>query len=89
MTACSPRTGRPGYALIAPVVIVLLLITAYPLFYNVWNSFHNVDYLNPATFGTWAGVSNYTRFCLPTTSYRSRARSHGRLHRWYPSRWKR
>lgn len=52
---------RFGYALIAPVVIVLLLITAYPLFYNVWNSFHNVDYLNPVTFGTWAGASNYTK----------------------------
>ena len=52
---------RFGYALIAPVVIVLLLITAYPLFYNVWNSFHNVDYLNPVTFGTWAGFSNYAR----------------------------
>ena len=32
---------RFGYALIAPAVIVLLAITAYPLVYNVWNSFHH------------------------------------------------
>jgi multiple sugar transport system permease protein len=50
---------RLGYALVAPVVIVLLVITAYPLFYNLWNSFHNVDYLNIANFGSFAGGSNY------------------------------
>jgi ABC-type sugar transport system permease subunit len=48
-----------GYALIAPAVIVLLAITAFPLAYNIWNSFHNVDYLNPATLGSYAGVANY------------------------------
>jgi len=52
---------RLGYMLVAPVVIVLLAITAYPLFYNVWNSFHNVDYENAATFGSWAGLANYAR----------------------------
>jgi len=52
---------RFGYALVAPVVIVLLVITAFPLFYNVWNSVHNVDYLNPATFGSWAGLANYAK----------------------------
>ncbi len=49
---------RFGYALVAPAVIVLLAITAYPLLYNVWNSFHNVNYLNPPV-GSFAGVSNY------------------------------
>jgi ABC-type sugar transport system permease subunit len=52
---------RLGYLLVAPVVIVLLVITGYPLFYNLWNSVHNVDYLNPANFGTWAGASNYAK----------------------------
>ena len=46
--ACSRQDRRFGYALIAPVVIVLLAITAYPLVYNVWNSFHHVDYLIPS-----------------------------------------
>jgi multiple sugar transport system permease protein len=48
-----------GYALAAPVVVVLLAITAYPLVYNVWNSFHNADYLDPVTFGSFAGIANY------------------------------
>ena len=51
---------RLGYALVAPVVIVLLAITAYPLFYNIWNSFHYADYLNAATFSSFAGFSNYS-----------------------------
>lgn len=52
---------RLGYGLVAPVIVVLLAITAYPLFYNIWDSFHNVNYLNIANFGTFAGVSNYTK----------------------------
>jgi ABC-type sugar transport system permease subunit len=50
---------RLGYALVAPVVIVLLAITAYPLFYNVWNSFHYADFFNPVTYATFAGLRNY------------------------------
>jgi ABC-type sugar transport system permease subunit len=46
--------------LIAPVVIVLLAVTAYPLVYNLWNSFHHVDYLIPPV-GGFAGVSNYAK----------------------------
>jgi multiple sugar transport system permease protein len=46
--------------MVAPAVIVLLAITAFPLVYNVWNSFHHVDYLFPATFGSFAGVHNYS-----------------------------
>jgi len=39
---------------------VLLAITAYPLFYNLWNSFHHVDYLAPP-LGGFAGISNYSK----------------------------
>jgi multiple sugar transport system permease protein len=53
------RDRRFGYGLVAPAVIVLLAITAFPLVYNVWNSFHHVDYLFPAQFGTFAGIANY------------------------------
>jgi ABC-type sugar transport system permease subunit len=53
------RDRRFGYALVAPAVIVLLLITGYPLLYNIWNSFHDVIYTNPATLGHFAGASNY------------------------------
>ena len=51
---------RFGYALVAPAVIVLLAITAFPLVYNLWNSFHNADYLFPTTFSDFSGVRNYT-----------------------------
>jgi multiple sugar transport system permease protein len=53
------RDRRFGYGLVAPAVIVLLAITAFPLAYNIWNSFHHVDYLFPAALGTFAGVHNY------------------------------
>jgi ABC-type sugar transport system permease subunit len=51
---------RLGYALVAPLVVLLLAVTAYPLIYNVWNSFHhvNLSIVGPRTF---AGVSNYTK----------------------------
>lgn len=54
------RDRRFGYTLVAPLLIVLLLITAYPLGYNIWNSLHHVDYLLPP-LGGWAGLSNYAR----------------------------
>jgi multiple sugar transport system permease protein len=52
---------RLGYLLVAPVVILLLLITAYPLVYNLWNSFHfdNLSYAGlPHNF---VGLSNYKK----------------------------
>jgi ABC-type sugar transport system permease subunit len=51
---------RFGYMLVAPAVIVLLAITAYPLIYNLWNSFHN-DIVTTGLPPTWAGVANYER----------------------------
>jgi ABC-type sugar transport system permease subunit len=50
---------RFGYALIAPVLIVLLAITAYPLIYNGWNSFHHDSLLTPFLRG-FSGVTNYS-----------------------------
>jgi multiple sugar transport system permease protein len=52
---------RLGYLLVTPVVAVLLAITAYPLVANIWNSFHHVDYLNRAQFGSFAGITNYKK----------------------------
>jgi ABC-type sugar transport system permease subunit len=51
---------RLGYLLVAPVVILLLAITAYPLVYNIWNSFHfdNLSYGGlPHRFVGWANFS--------------------------------
>src|ERR1700730_7316770 len=47
---------RLGYLLVAPVLILLLAITAYPLIYNVGNAFHfdNLSYGNlPHNFVGW------------------------------------
>jgi ABC-type sugar transport system permease subunit len=51
---------RLGLWMVAPAVIVLLAITIYPLIYNVWNSFHHVNYLFPP-LGGFAGFSNYAK----------------------------
>src|SRR5690348_13256897 len=51
---------RLGYMLVAPVVILLLAITAYPLIYNIWNSFHfdNLSFGGlPHNFVGWSNFS--------------------------------
>ena len=67
------RTGRPapvghakergdrrlGYLMVSPALILLLVVTAYPLVYNLWNSFHydNLTYaISPHNFN---GVHDY------------------------------
>ena len=55
----SKSDRRLGYMLVAPVVLLLLLVTAYPLIYNLWNSFHTVNLgiaNNPEPF---VGLKNY------------------------------
>jgi len=51
---------RLGYLLVAPVILLLLAITAYPLVYNLWNSFH----FDNLSFGSlphkYVGGANYT-----------------------------
>jgi trehalose/maltose transport system permease protein len=54
------RDRRFGYMLVAPAVIVLLAITAYPLIYNIWNSFQH-DVINSGLPPTFAGGANYSR----------------------------
>lgn len=51
---------RLGNALVAPVLLVLLAITAYPLVNNLWNSFHQVILTKPGET-PWVGIDNYTR----------------------------
>jgi ABC-type sugar transport system permease subunit len=51
---------RLGYLLVAPVVVLLLAVTGFPIIYNLWNSFHfdNLGYANaPHKF---VGGANYT-----------------------------
>lgn len=74
MTA-KPRRGtllgqdrRLGYGLIAPAIVLLLAITAYPLVYNIWNSFHYAVPDIPFINGKAAGLANFRRmFALGST----------------------
>lgn len=52
---------RLGYALVAPVVILLLAVTAYPLAYNLWNSFHSVNLSIARGNHAFVGVKNYAK----------------------------
>lgn len=52
---------RLGYALVAPVVVLLLAVTAYPLVYNLWNSFHDVNLSEAGTARPFVGFDNYSR----------------------------
>ena len=52
---------RLGYALVAPAVIVLLAITAYPIVANVWNSFHFDNLSFGALPHRFVGLGNYTK----------------------------
>ncbi|HEU0250816.1 MAG TPA: sugar ABC transporter permease [Solirubrobacteraceae bacterium] len=52
---------RLGYVLVAPVVLLLLAVTAYPLAYNLWNSFHSVNLSEAGSAHSFVGVDNYTK----------------------------
>ena len=52
---------RLGYLLVAPVLILLLLVTAYPLIYNLWNSFHFVNLSFGGLPHKFVGGQDYTK----------------------------
>ncbi|HEY7261804.1 MAG TPA: sugar ABC transporter permease [Trebonia sp.] len=51
---------RLGYALVTPVIVLLLLITAYPLIYNIWTSFHFYNLSFGGLPHNFVGWKNYT-----------------------------
>jgi multiple sugar transport system permease protein len=50
------RDWQLGFALVAPVVLVIVGLVAYPLGYSIWLSFQDVKVGSP---GTWIGFGNY------------------------------
>lgn len=46
--------------LVAPVIVLLLAITAYPLVYNLWNSFHFVNLSYGGLPHRYVGGANYS-----------------------------
>ncbi len=57
---------RLGYLMVAPAIVLLLAVTAYPLAYNLWNSFHAENLSEVTGQGGWVGVDNYTRMFRST-----------------------
>lgn len=57
----SVRHNLPGYMLIAPAIIAIVLLSVYPLLRGIWISFLNYDMTktNSVDFGTFAGFKNY------------------------------
>ncbi len=57
------RRRRPGetlgYAMVSPAVLVLMAITGFPLAYNLWNSFHQFNLLQPGSGHRYVGLTNY------------------------------
>ena len=47
--------------MVAPAIVLLLAVTAYPLAYNLWNSFHAENLSEVTGQGGWVGLDNYTR----------------------------
>jgi ABC-type sugar transport system permease subunit len=52
---------RLGLLLVLPAVVSLLAITGYPLFYNLWNSLHDVNLSNGNAPQAFVGLHNYGR----------------------------
>lgn len=53
------RDRRLGWVLVAPVLILLLAVTAYPLIYNLWNSFHFVNLAYAGLPQRFVGLADY------------------------------
>jgi trehalose/maltose transport system permease protein len=51
---------RLGYSLVTPVVVLLLVITAFPLLYNLWNAFHFDNLSYGGLPHKWVGFSNFS-----------------------------
>src|SRR5436305_2448931 len=48
-----------GVAMLAPMVLVLLLVVAYPLADSLWLSLHRVNLANPEQGQPFVGLGNY------------------------------
>lgn len=66
-----------GYGMVTPAIIALLFVTAFPLAYNLWNSLHEVNLLDPASMGRWVGFANYTSIFTDATFLPSLVRTFG------------
>jgi ABC-type sugar transport system permease subunit len=57
--------GMLGYAMVSPTIVLLLAITGFPLVYNLWNSFHSFNLLQPGSGHQYVGLANYREIFSP------------------------
>jgi len=55
------REAFLAYTLIIPSLVVIFGIIIFPLFYNIWLSFHHVTLGNLGSKAPFAGLTNYTK----------------------------
>jgi multiple sugar transport system permease protein len=58
---------RTAYYMVIPVLVVILLIAAWPILYGFWLSFQSVTPVG----SSFAGVANYTKMFTDSTFYRA------------------
>lgn len=65
------RRRRPGsklgFAMVSPAVLALAAITGFPLLYNLWNSFHYFNLLQPIGGHPYVGLANYSQVFSSST----------------------
>ncbi len=53
------QEARWGYLFLAPALLVIVLVTLYPLGYTLWLSFHQKIIKFPWLYQGWVGLANY------------------------------
>lgn len=55
--------NRGAYLYLLPAFAIMGLVTFYPLFYQLWMSFHDFQriHLNPSNIPTFVGFTNYIK----------------------------
>ena len=55
------KEARTAWAMLAPALVVLGLIQAYPILRTFWLSFHEMNLKRPQTGFPWIGLENYAK----------------------------
>ena len=55
------KEARTAWAMLAPALVVLGVIQAYPILRTFWLSFHEMNLKRPQTGFPWIGLENYAK----------------------------
>ncbi len=80
MLSLRQREQRQAWVLLAPMLLVMLLLTAWPLLRTIWLSFTDAALIGSGEAPAWVGVENYL-FAITDTRFPNFAVAHALLHR--------